>query len=232
MLQKFITHVRGNVVAYAALFVALGGTALGAAALAPNSVGTKQLKDDAVISVKVKDGSLLAKDFAAGQLPRGPAGPRGFTGATGKVGAAGRDGAAIVVRPGSTSSVNTPADHSSVSIPLASRTWTQKAGEVDFGPFGRITYTAPSSSDCGGTGSADLGVTIYIDGKTFSVTNINTPRDGGTRTEMFQASQYLFEPGRPVSHTATVTASSVCESGPFPAPFTVKAVRFDIIRAS
>jgi hypothetical protein len=64
-----------TVVAYLALFVALGGSAW---ALAANSVGTAQLKDGAVTNPKlakssvgtgkVIDGSLLAHDFAAGQL--------------------------------------------------------------------------------------------------------------------------------------------------------------------
>lgn len=78
-----------NVVATIALFCALGGGAYAATQLPKNSVGTKQLKKDAVNSNKVKDGSLLGKDFKAGQLPAGkdgapgPAGPRGETGPRG-----------------------------------------------------------------------------------------------------------------------------------------------------
>jgi hypothetical protein len=65
-----------------ALFVALlGGTPLGEAALEaalpPGSVGTAQLRDGAVTAAKVKDRSLVVRDFKAGQLPRGPAGPQG-----------------------------------------------------------------------------------------------------------------------------------------------------------
>ncbi|MEP6909555.1 MAG: hypothetical protein ABI896_03885 [Actinomycetota bacterium] len=69
-----------NVVATLALFIALGGTSYAAVALAPNSVGTKQLKKNAVISSKVKNRSLLARDFKAGQLPRGAQGPKGDKG--------------------------------------------------------------------------------------------------------------------------------------------------------
>jgi hypothetical protein len=63
------------VIASLALLVALSGTGAAAVALVVpgNSVGTAQLKKDAVVSAKVKDGSLLAKDFAAGQLPAGGA---------------------------------------------------------------------------------------------------------------------------------------------------------------
>lgn len=84
------------VVACLALIMALGGTSY-AAVLAANSVGTKQLKRNAVRtsdinrsavrtsdinraavnSIKVKDFSLLRKDFKSGQIPAGPAGPAG-----------------------------------------------------------------------------------------------------------------------------------------------------------
>jgi hypothetical protein len=73
------THLRSNAIAYLALFVALGGTSFAATRLPANSVGTKQLKKGAVVSSKlhadavtsasVKAGSLLASDFAIGQLP-------------------------------------------------------------------------------------------------------------------------------------------------------------------
>lgn len=75
------------VVASAALFVALAGTGVAAVVLVPkNSVGTAQLRNNAVVSLKVKDHSLAAKDFANGQLPAGPAGPAGATGPTGPIG--------------------------------------------------------------------------------------------------------------------------------------------------
>jgi hypothetical protein len=74
------------VVACLALLVALGGVGYAATALPRNSVGTPQLKRNAVTSVKVKDRSLLARDFRRGQLPRGPRGLRGLTGATGAQG--------------------------------------------------------------------------------------------------------------------------------------------------
>ena len=85
------------VVASLALAVALSGTAVAASvALAPNSVGTPQLKNGAVTTAKVKNntittakvpnGALLAADFKAGQIPAGPAGPAGAAGAAGPAG--------------------------------------------------------------------------------------------------------------------------------------------------
>ncbi len=81
------------VVAGLALAIALSGTAVAATvALAPNSVGTPQLKNNAVTTAKVKNGSLLRADFRAGQVPAGPVGPAGPAGAAGAAGPAGPAG--------------------------------------------------------------------------------------------------------------------------------------------
>ena len=69
------------VVACTALLFALTGAGFAAPALlGPNTVGTKQLKKNAVISSKIKNRSLLAADFKAGQLPRGRKGDPGAPG--------------------------------------------------------------------------------------------------------------------------------------------------------
>ena len=68
------------VVACLALVVALGGTSYAVVSLPPNSVGTAQLRANAVVSSKVKNRSLLAVDFKAGQIPTGPPGPKGDKG--------------------------------------------------------------------------------------------------------------------------------------------------------
>ena len=57
-----------------------------------HSVGTRELKDDAVVSAKVKDHSLLAQDFKQGQLSAGPQGPQGPQGAQGPRGPQGPQG--------------------------------------------------------------------------------------------------------------------------------------------
>jgi len=85
-----------TVIAVIALLIALGGSAYAAGLLPANSVGTAQLRADAVVSSKVKNGSLRAVDFKTGQLPvgaRGPAGPAGATGPAGPAGATGPQGA-------------------------------------------------------------------------------------------------------------------------------------------
>jgi hypothetical protein len=74
------------VVACIALAAALGGTGYSAIVLPANSVGTKQLRNGAVVAAKVKAGSLVAANFKTGQLPAGPKGADGLPGAAGPAG--------------------------------------------------------------------------------------------------------------------------------------------------
>jgi len=84
-----LSHIRkppspALALAMIALFVALSGTGYAAVKIARNSI----------TSIHVKDRSLLAKDFRAGQLRRGAVGPVGPAGPTGPAGPAGPAGAA------------------------------------------------------------------------------------------------------------------------------------------
>ena len=85
------------VVACIALGVALGGTSYATVLNVPkSSVGTPELKRNAVKAAKIApnavraahvlDGSLLAADFKAGQLPQGPKGDKGEKGDRGENG--------------------------------------------------------------------------------------------------------------------------------------------------
>jgi len=83
------------VIALIALFFSLAGTGWAVTQLPPNSVGTPQLKANAVTGPKVKDGSLSTADFAAGTLrtgATGPAGPQGERGPRGEQGIQGEQG--------------------------------------------------------------------------------------------------------------------------------------------
>jgi hypothetical protein len=80
-----------TLLALTALFVALGGTSYAAITLPKGSVGSKQLKKNAVTSPKVKPGSLLLSDFRRSQRsrlrgPRGTQGPQGIQGPQGPAG--------------------------------------------------------------------------------------------------------------------------------------------------
>jgi hypothetical protein len=84
-----------NVTSTLALVVALGGTS----AYAINTIGSRDIRNgqvknadlgrSAVTSTKVKDGSLLAKDFKKGEAPKGATGDKGDAGAPGAQGATG-----------------------------------------------------------------------------------------------------------------------------------------------
>ena len=115
-----------TVVACIALLVALSGTSYATALNVPrNSVGTPQLKRNAVKPAKlspnavrtahVLNGSLLAADFKAGQLPNGPRGDRGEKGDKGDPGPAGPPGASGLQIVQATSS-GTSADEKAVVV--------------------------------------------------------------------------------------------------------------------
>lgn len=92
------------VVSCIALSVALGGTSYAAVTLPKNSVGSKQLRTaavatsdlrpNAVTTGKVRNGTLLAQDFKAGQLPAGAKGDKGEKGDKGDPGTPGTPGTA------------------------------------------------------------------------------------------------------------------------------------------
>jgi Collagen triple helix repeat (20 copies) len=130
------------IVSTAALFVSLGGGAYASGYLAPHSVGALQLKNHAVTAIAVKDHSLLAQDFANGQLPAGPKGdtgaqgPKGDTGAQGiqgPKGDAGAPGAAGVAGVHVVSTIDTIPDGV-----LRARDATCPAGETALGGGGQI----------------------------------------------------------------------------------------------
>ena len=95
-MPKIPRHLTfANVVSLLALFIALGGSSYAAITLKKNSVRSSHIKNgqvkradlarNAVDSSRVAQGSLLAEDFAPGQLPAGPQGERGPQGPQGSV---------------------------------------------------------------------------------------------------------------------------------------------------
>jgi hypothetical protein len=81
-MRKILSKLTyANVMATLAVFFVLGGgAAFAAGKLAKNSVGPRQLRKNSVNSAKVKNHSLKAVDFKAGQLPAGKRGPKGEAG--------------------------------------------------------------------------------------------------------------------------------------------------------
>ena len=124
MLAKLATRLTfANVVSVIALFIALGGSSYAAIKVTgknvtDSSLTGKDVKNNSVTGKDVKgigaaditNGSLLAQDFGAGQLPAGPAGPAGPQGPQGSQGNPGQNGAtSAVIRLGPTDTQTTTA---------------------------------------------------------------------------------------------------------------------------
>jgi len=155
-------------VAALALFVALSGVGVAATTDVPrNSVGTAQLQNNSVTrakiahqsitSVLIKPGSLMASDFATGQIPAGPKGDTGATGATGPQGPAGSlgtlsvaSGTAQAIAGGSSPGVTSVYVPSGTQAITATASWGpltgQYGGYISIAPLmsgGKIVgYTA------------------------------------------------------------------------------------------
>jgi hypothetical protein len=65
-MNRVLNHLKSNVIAYLALFVALGGTSYAAVSLPANSVGSRQLKNHSVSAKKLDRGSIAGyvRDWA------------------------------------------------------------------------------------------------------------------------------------------------------------------------
>jgi hypothetical protein len=168
------------VIASLALLVALGGTSMAAVTLViPRaSVGLLQLKENSVNSSKVINGSLLRKDFRAGQLPQGPRGPRGLggpagpAGSAGPAGASGPSGAAGVAAPGYVAEVLTQTDGSTTSTTSESYTNVSNATQSVTVPSGEtdklVVFFSGESACYGGTGVEQCLLKITLDGTELS----------------------------------------------------------------
>ena len=172
-LRKRLTYA--NVIATLALFLALGGTSYAVTALPKNSVGTQQLKKNAVTGVKVKDGSLSSADFAAGTLLKGDTGATGATGATGPQGPTGLTGATGPQGPTGLTGATGVAGFTEAGIDGESQTDPATAGAQPTSSFsltttrsgtlyvsGRARATSTTTNTCPGVESPVWG--LYVDG--------------------------------------------------------------------
>jgi hypothetical protein len=165
------------VVASLALLVALGGTSVAAVAVAipRGSVGTIQLKDNAVISSKVKNGTLLRTDFRSGQIPKGATGARGAQGPAGPVGPAGPAGpagAAGVASPGYVAEVVTQTGTGTVETTETSYANLPDGSvnvNVPTGETARLVAFFSAETSCyGGTTLRHCLLRITVDGNELS----------------------------------------------------------------
>jgi hypothetical protein len=146
----FLAHMRANLAAYSALFIALGGVSYAAVKVPANSVGTEQIKNGAVTQEKLEP-AFFAKLSAPG--------PRGAAGAQGAKGEAGQPGAQGATGPQGTQGVS--ALSSTSLAPRKSFTATTNSGlAIQFGTA-EFTLACPAASPqpCRITGAG-----AYLDG--------------------------------------------------------------------
>jgi len=187
-------------IAVFALFVALGGTSYATvhALVPPNSVGTAQIKNDSITRAKlahqsitsmlIKPGSLMASDFAAGQLPAGPQGATGPAGPAGPAGPKGDNGnkgdtgavaqikvrAADVVVPAGGVGLVTASCRSEERATGAGTSWTLGSGESGAG-LTTVSLT-PSHDSAGVTAYTGRGQNGTTTARTFTVDVLCYPR--------------------------------------------------------
>lgn len=195
MFGRLVRHVRQQFVGYIALFIALGGVSYAAVALPKNSIRSKQIAPgavkaselgrNAVNSAKVKDGSLLPKDFAAGAItgssttagPQGPPGPQGPQGVKGDTGATGPQGSTGATGPpGPTASAAASSDTNSsitsgvnnvlsatITVGVPSRLLVASNTEIDADGGNNDDAFCYQSKGATGAGADDISKRVTID---------------------------------------------------------------------
>lgn len=200
-----------NVMATLALFLALGGTSYAVTALPKNSVGTQQLKKNAVTGVKVKDGSLSSADFAAGTLLKGDTGATGATGATGpqgETGVAGPAGAQYSSVDGD--SQTNPILSNAVSV-ASGTVYLDQAGK--FAMFARFDTTLTANMCTGG----DPVLFLSVDG-TVLAKSARTFSDAGSAWDGFVLFGKMNVAQAAGNHTARVMAGCSNSTAPVSTP--------------
>jgi hypothetical protein len=253
MPHRFLAHLRGNAVAYTALFLSLGGSSYAAVQLSPGSVRTRTLANGAVTraklasnsvgSTQVVNGSLNSKDFKPGQLLQGIKGDIGASGQAGSAGAAGLAGLkGTQGDPGPVGAAGPAGQDGSASIGAKARL----AGSVT-APHGASTNTplsAASWTQSSGeldliTGSATIHVpasctgsfgnslVISVDGTAQTFAVAPTGPASSTLTVPLVVGT-LTEPANDTQHSVTAAFANSCtKSGE---DYTVNDVKLDVVK--
>ena len=131
----------GTVVAYLALFIALGGSAYAASHLGSKTVGTKQLKGSAVTAAKLKKNAVTKAKIKNGAVDGSKIADGSVTGT--EINAPTMPFSQIVHEARGNSTVTLPTG-TKTAYPLNNATYTQDPGRDDF-YAGELDVTIPAS---------------------------------------------------------------------------------------
>jgi hypothetical protein len=137
MIRKLLIYIKHQHVAILALVIAMSGSAY-ALTIPRNSVGNRQMRDNAIKSIEVANGTLTKSDLKAGTIP---AAPREVYWAL-----IGANGSVIRQKGGVTSTLNTNGDTNAqyrVTIPVATENCSFQATSGDPTPIGSNEFVIP-----------------------------------------------------------------------------------------
>jgi hypothetical protein len=187
-----------NVTATLALVVALGGSAYAANTVRSSDIKNGQVKrvdlaNNAVTSGKVKNGTLLGKDFKRGAIPAGPKGAPGAPGTPGPKGDKGDAGPSDVFQAFRNTISPPPlpdnATTTLVTLPLAAGRYVI-FGKLDFDGGGTMTCRLRAGGDSdrmlasgGGVGGWNCNMQLVHEfaAAGTAILEIDTPSGAGAR---------------------------------------------------
>jgi hypothetical protein len=213
MIWRVARAVRGNLVAWLALFLALAGTGVAASGYVITS--TNQIKPS--VLTQLQGGGSTAVAAKAAKVPT-----------------------AIIHRIRSAGPVTTVSEpregpFESPPVPLTGATWTQEANQAN-AVIGEATITSPSVAQCGESRIANIEA---FDGRTSGEVELSQEdleseseatanykfvwQTGGAREA---STTWTLESGTAVSHMLSVRASDDCTNG---GHFKIDSIEFDVL---
>jgi hypothetical protein len=212
-MRAALDYVRRHVVAFAALFVALGG---GAIAAIPDSGGV-------IHACYKRNGQVRIIDPGAGDTCAKPETSLAWNqaGRPGPPGPPSAAGGGVVARARSQAPVTAGVCHPTpVGVPLSGASWTQGPTESDY-VMGEVRWTHDHDREGDTTGFVVLFV--YVNGAQFGdPVSMRSTKPGETRADTFTITSIvpisppqttvpsLFEKGQP---TKNVITAAVCNGG-------------------